>query len=186
MRISDADYTSENDFDSDLYEAPREKYIPGNSKPAKGRIISYQQTSEEPIKVDEEKSLDKAEEPNTNLSLDVSAGKALTIIAMFLFMFLLPVGLIEGAFNFDNLLRQEIYTSSVVAQNSNTNTNTNSANSGRVAGAADTQSNQSSSNQSQSLIERLRTREILGIPVNVILIVIGILLIVLPLLILIA
>jgi hypothetical protein len=173
MRISDADYTSENDFDSDLYEAPREKYIPGNSKPAKGRIISYQQTSEE---------------PNTNLSLDVSAGKALTIIAMFMFMFLLPVGLIEGAFNFDNLLRQEIYTSSVIAQNSNTNTN--SANSGRVAGAADTQPKQSSSNQSQaqsqSLVERLRTREILGIPVRVILIVIGILLIVLPLLILIA
>lgn len=180
MRIQDED-TNELMHDGE-YIPPQERYIPGK----RVELIRYERAEEQSSQlgaiveddVDVE-SEDLPAQPSvfSHLSLDLNLAKFVAIACLFVVMFVLPAALSEGALRLPDFGRTNVYTQSVVSQ-------TTPDQNGRVAGASDVQTGDEASRS--DLLRRIGEREIFGVSLSVIFIVIGILLVVLPLLILVA
>lgn len=114
---------------------------------------------------------------NVKLGVDLNPGKLLAITLLFMLMFALPVAISEGAFDLNNFRRQEVYTTTAINAAGQTNSANTTTNNGNVAGASD--QTVASNNQASNSITG---RKFLGMPVAILMVLIGILLISFPML----
>lgn len=114
---------------------------------------------------------------NLKLGVDINTGKLLAITLLFMLMFVLPVAINEGAFDLNNFRRQEVYTTTAINAAGQSNNVNKTANNGSVAGASDQAV--ASNNQAS---DGVTVRQFLGMPVAILMVLIGILLVSFPML----
>lgn len=165
---------------SELQEAeylptePTKRYLPGLGEVDIEPVDSLNEDIVAASETKRQNSDYQSQTPTFNLRLDASAGKIAAVIVLFVMLFALPVAISGDLFDQDNFKRQQVYTTRAINDASRQNEPTTNT-SGQVAGVSDQFSTNSNTATTQN-----NGPQLLGVPVAVMMIIIGILAIAIP------